>query len=53
MAPDDSLLAPWLASKLAERLNISATLLPPEPTLHDVICRHLIAGGERGAVFIS
>lgn len=51
IAPDDTLLAPWLATKLAERLNIAANKLPAAPTLHDVICRHLIDGGERGAVY--
>ncbi len=51
MGPDDALLAPWLALRLAERLNIPATNLPAEPSLHDVICRHLMQGGERGAVY--
>lgn len=47
MDPDDSLLAPWLAARLAEKLDISPDKLPADPTLHHVICRHLIDGGER------
>ncbi len=51
MAPDDSLLAPWLATQLAERLGIGIANLPSVPTLHDVICRHLFEGGDRSAVY--
>ncbi len=51
MGPDDSLLAPWLARRLAQRLNLPDDSLPPQPTLNDVVCRHLVAGGQAGLVY--
>lgn len=47
----DEPLMPWLANQLARRLGIAPEKLPHAPTLHDVICRHLVDGGERGAVY--
>lgn len=51
MEPDDALLAPWLAGRLAEKLNLPPAALPPQPSLNDVICRHLVNGGERDKVY--
>lgn len=51
MEPDDALLAPWLAGRLAEKLNIPLAALPAQPSLNDVICRHLVNGGERDKVY--
>src|SRR5256885_2362965 len=53
IAPDDSLLAPWLAAKLADSLNIIREKLPAEPTVHDVVCRYLIDGGDRDDVHVA
>lgn len=52
MGPDDALLAPWLALQLCRRLNLPVDSLPPQPTLHDVICRHLVTGGQRDMVYM-
>jgi hypothetical protein len=51
IGPDDALLAPWLAGKLAERLGVESSAFSAEPNLHDVICRHLVAGGDRGRIY--
>jgi len=41
----------YIASKLAKRLEISATSLPPEPSLNDVVCHYLQAGGGPEEVY--
>ena len=41
----------YIAGKLAERLEISATSLPPEPSLNDVVCHYLQAGGGPEEVY--
>lgn len=51
IGPDDALLAPWLAQRLAERLSIPATALPPQPSLNDVVCQHLVNGNGRDKVY--
>ena len=50
-APEDKSLYGWLATGLAERLQIPAEALPPNPTLNDVVCRHLLRGGTRNVVY--
>src|ERR1700722_7007644 len=44
-------LYPWLARELANRLNVSAARLAATPTLHEVAREHLLAGGERNAIY--
>ncbi len=51
IGPADELLRPWLATRLAERLKIPSSSLPAAPTLNDVICRHLLNGGDRGLIY--
>jgi len=41
------LLHDWLAEKLAARLNVELSLLPPPVTLNDVVCAYLTARGRR------
>src|SRR6202034_4066273 len=41
------LLYDWLAQKLASRLNVDTSQLPPAYTLNDVICLFLAARGRR------
>ena len=50
-APDDRNLDDWLAKGLAERLQIPPDALPLNPTLNDVVCRHLLRGGTRNVVY--
>ena len=50
-APDDKSLYDWLATGLAERLQIPPDTLPVHPTLNDVVCRHLLRGGTRNVVY--
>lgn len=47
----DTLLHPWLARRLEERLGLPAS--PPHalPTLNEVACRHLLAGGARNLIY--
>ncbi len=51
MAPTNDLLYPWLARRLADRLHVSDSLLPDEPSLHDVVCRYLLNGGRQADVY--
>jgi hypothetical protein len=44
-------LCPWLASELANRLGVTCTRLSATPTLNDVVREHLLAGGERNAIY--
>jgi hypothetical protein len=48
---EDRNLYGWLATRLAEKLQISAETLPAKPTLNDVVCRHLLNGGARNIVY--
>lgn len=50
IGPNNALLAPWMARKLAERLDLRFDDRLTEPALHDVICRHLITGKDRGQI---
>jgi hypothetical protein len=43
-------LYPWLACELAKRLGVN-DLLAETPTLNDVARDHLLAGGERNAIY--
>lgn len=41
----------YIAARLAERLGIAAAALPPEPSLNDVVCHYLRAGGVPEEVY--
>src|SRR5439155_2307172 len=41
----------WLARTLAARLALPAGAMPPQPTLNDVIVRHLANRGRREDVY--
>ncbi|MBV8451139.1 MAG: toll/interleukin-1 receptor domain-containing protein [Deltaproteobacteria bacterium] len=47
----NELLYPWLARELATRLNVNGSRLAEMPTLNDVAREHLLAGGERNAIY--
>jgi TIR domain-containing protein len=47
----NELLYPWLALELATRLGVNGTRLSATPTLNDVAREHLLAGGERNAIY--
>ena len=47
---DENLYA-WLAGRLAEKLQLPPGQLPPNPTLNDVVCRHLLNGGSRNLIY--
>jgi TIR domain-containing protein/SIR2-like protein len=49
--PEDKNLYDWLALGLAERLQVPVETLPVQPTLNDVVCRHLLRGGTRNVVY--
>lgn len=52
--PHDGTVMPLyrlVALRLAEALGIGADLLPPEPTLNDVVCRHLANRGQPEEVY--
>ena len=46
------LLYDWLAQKLASRLNVDTSQLPPGYTLNDVICLFLAARGRREEIYV-
>jgi hypothetical protein len=46
------LLYDWVAEKLARRLNVDASLLPPQYTLNDVVCAFLGARGRREEAYV-
>lgn len=48
---DDRNLYQWLAVRLAEKLQVSPDTLPDNPTLNDVVCRHLLNGGTRNVIY--
>jgi hypothetical protein len=47
----NELLYPWLARELATRLGVNGSRLAEKPTLNDVAREHLLAGGERNAIY--
>ena len=47
----DEPLYPWLARELAKRLGVTGARLAATPTLNDVAREHLLAGGERNAIY--
>jgi hypothetical protein len=47
----DQNLYPWLAQRLAESLHIPADQLGADPSLNEVVCRHLLNGGARNLVY--
>lgn len=51
MGADDTLLAPWLAGRLAEKLNLNPAEVSSKPSLNEVICRYLVNGGERDKAY--
>ena len=44
-------LYPWLARELANRLGVTGARLAATPTLNEVAREHLLAGGERNAIY--
>lgn len=48
---DDRNLYEWLAKRLAEKLQVPPGQLPDDPTLNDVVCRHLLNGGARNVIY--
>ena len=46
------LLYDWLAERLASRLNVDTSQLPPAYTLNDVICLFLAARGRREEAYV-
>jgi hypothetical protein len=48
---DNKPLYPWLAVQLATRLGVNGSRLTESPTLNDVAREHLLAGGERNAIY--
>src|ERR1700684_1376091 len=46
------LLYDWLAQKLATRLSVDTSQLPPGYTLNDVICLFLAARGRREEIYV-
>ena len=44
-------LYPWLAAELANRLGVNGPRLTAGSTLNDVAREHLLAGGERNAIY--
>jgi hypothetical protein len=48
---DDSNLYQWLAKRLAEKLQVPPGQLSENPTLNDVVCRHLLNGGARNVIY--
>jgi TIR domain/SIR2-like domain len=46
------LLYDWLAEKLARRLNVDITQLPPSYTLNDVVCWFLASRGRREEAYV-
>lgn len=43
---------PWLARRLAEKLGVSVLEDAPAPSLNDIVCRHLLAGGGSNLVYL-
>jgi hypothetical protein len=51
ISESNELLYPWLARELASRLGVNGSHLTEKPTLNDVAREHLLAGGERNAIY--
>ena len=49
---DDQPFYPWLARRLAEKLDLAILEDAPAPTLNDIVCRHLLAGGSSNLVYL-
>ena len=47
----DEPLYPWLARELANRLGVPGARLAAMPTLNEVAREHMLAGGERNAIY--
>jgi hypothetical protein len=43
---------PWLARRLARKLKVSVPEDAPVPSLNDIVCRHLLAGGGSNLVYL-
>jgi hypothetical protein len=48
---NDRNLYQWLAQRLAEKLQLPLESLPDNPSLNDVVCRHLLNGGARNVIY--
>lgn len=48
---DDKNLYRWLATRLAEKLQVPRENLPENPSLNDVVVRHLLSGGSRNIIY--
>ena len=48
---DDRNLYQWLATRLADKLQVPLESVPPNPSLNDVVCRHLLNGGPRNVIY--
>ncbi len=49
--PENKNLYHWLATGLAKKLQLPPDCLPAEPTLNEVVCRHLLRGGTRNVIY--
>lgn len=48
---DNQSLYPWLALRLADKLQVPLERLPENPSLNDVVVRHLLNGGSRNIIY--
>ena len=48
---NDENLYHWLAGRLAEKLQVPLESLPANPSLNDVVVRHLLNGGSRNIIY--
>ncbi len=48
---DDQNLYQWLALRLADKLQVPLDSLPENPSLNDVVVRHLLNGGSRNIIY--
>ena len=48
---DQAHFYPWLARRLAERLNIAPEMLPAAPDLNGVATAHLLSRGDGNALY--
>lgn len=49
---NDRLLYPWLAARLADSLALPTGILPPEPSLNEVVAAHRLAGGAANKPYL-
>lgn len=47
----DQNLYQWLATRLADKLQVPLERLPENPSLNDVVVRHLLEGGSRNVIY--